>query len=1258
MTRSITPKSQLMQNSRIVRVFISSTFNDMQEERDYLLKHVFPEIRNRCRSRQVEFIPIDLRWGITKEQAERGEILSTCLADIDICRPYFIGLIGERYGWIPDKLEENLITEYPWLEKQKGKSITDIEIYYGFLKNTRELDHSFFYFRRKSYLDSIAPSKRIRYIEDSTNEDIEKLGFKEARNLANHKKKKLIVLKKSIRQTGLRPRYYSSLKSLGARLIKDLWAVIDKKYPAIPIKDLFEKDKADHHSFAESRAKAYVPRKDYFEIIESHINSQNAPLFLIGESGVGKTSLLANWAIHHNKAFPNDFLFFHFIGSTVQSTDYEIIIRRIMNEIKHRYDLDIYMPSSVRELRKSFFKLLDIISVKDRMILLIDGLNQLDDRDNSQTLNWLPDVIPPHIRIVGSTVPGRTLNAIVKRKWLTLNVELLEPSERHEIIVKYLDQFRKKLEGVYIQRIISSNQSANPLYLRALLEELRVYGDNDMLGAQLDRYLTAPDALALYDMILERMEGDYGRGREGLVKDSLSLIWASDRGLYENELLELLRDRNDPLPRAIWSPFYLAIQESLVNRSGQLNFFHDYLRQAVKNKYLRSRKEEFEVHKQLSKYYECMFSEAGAFEDYRTMSLKAAENALNASEKSKSKELKAEACLLYAGSLISAAIGISHENANLFKKAWEMAKKACDLVEGTKSRNTQLLLASGLCLRSRVETGYNPEYGNIAHINRAIKIYRQFKEWGGEDFSRYGVTTSYGDALYEKAVIGLRFGKWNVVEKSLTEAQRIAESLPDWDPLKKAHISQVWGEYFALRGRWDKAKDILKRAMKEYRLCKYPGGVCAAKGWIGLSLCGLGDQKKGLSLVKEALKFERDELRSQEGAAKWLHYLGEHFWQNNEKKRALHAFWFAEELRESQNHAELLKTKKKLKEIKRVNKKEYDEIRYNFAPRNSEFSEYAFLWGLGPFHRYDRNPILAPQGDTWESRAVFNPAAWTDGTKVYLLYRAEGPEKGNKRGFISNIGLAESDNGIYFHRNPLPVMTATESYERDGGCEDPRIVFINDIYYMTYTAYDGNTARLSIATSGDLRRWKKLGPIFTDEQLSDLEESNLPKGWSKSGAIYNEKIDGYYWMFFGDNHIWAAKSRDLRKWEIIRKPVLSPRPDSFDSYLVEAGPPCIALSDPGPPPVEGIWLGYNAAEKTQTGRLSYSFGQALLDPKDPTKVIRRCTRPLLKPERPHELNGQVPQVVFCEGLIFFKGRWLLYYGMADSRIGVATADVF
>ncbi|MGI8586211.1 MAG: glycoside hydrolase family 130 protein [Chloroflexia bacterium] len=299
----------------------------------------------------------------------------------------------------------------------------------------------------------------------------------------------------------------------------------------------------------------------------------------------------------------------------------------------------------------------------------------------------------------------------------------------------------------------------------------------------------------------------------------------------------------------------------------------------------------------------------------------------------------------------------------------------------------------------------------------------------------------------------------------------------------------------------------------------------------------------------------------------------------------------------------------------------------------SELTADTGAWGFGSFQKYSGNPIIEPTGEGWEAYSIYNPAAWTDGEKVYLLYRAEGPTEFPGRAFTSRIGLAVSEDGVHFTREARPVFEPTEDYEIPGGCEDPRLVRIGGVFYMTYTAFDGTTPRLAMAVSRDLHNWEKRGPLFPE------------RGWTKSGAILAEPVDGYYWMYFGDSNLWTARSKDLEHWELIEEPALAPREGHFDSRLVEAGPPPIATS-------QGIVLIYDSADDN----LRYSVGQALFQPSALGGCVRRSSTPILEPETVYENEGQVPQVVFAEGLVQFKGKWLLYFGMADSRIGLATSE--
>lgn len=304
---------------------------------------------------------------------------------------------------------------------------------------------------------------------------------------------------------------------------------------------------------------------------------------------------------------------------------------------------------------------------------------------------------------------------------------------------------------------------------------------------------------------------------------------------------------------------------------------------------------------------------------------------------------------------------------------------------------------------------------------------------------------------------------------------------------------------------------------------------------------------------------------------------------------------------------------------------------------------------LGPFEKYNGNPIMGPQGDTWEAKDLFNPTAIVHEGQIYLFYRAEDNSGEGEWNGTSRVGLATSRDGYHFERRPDPVIDATEDYELPGGVEDPRIVKLGDIFYMTYSAFDGKNARLALATSEDLIHWEKHGLVFPDWYGVNDE------GWSKSGAIVPEKINGKYVMYFGDTDIFLAFSEDGIHWTPETEPVMtvSRDPKQFDSALIEPGPAPIVTED-------GILLIYNAARKVTEegdpafGKLRYSTGQVLIDAKDPHHIQKRTEEPFFTPDTEDENFGQVDNVVFVEGLVEWNGTYFMYYGMADSKLGVAT----
>ena len=593
--------SHAKRGSRVVRVFISSTFRDMQAERDELVKQIFPVLRRLCESRGVTWGQVDLRWGITEEQSAEGQVLPICLQEIALCRPFFIGLLGERYGWVPGALDPKVIEREPWLLECAGRSVTELEILHGVLRETPMAGHAFFYLRDPAYAES-KPAGLFR--ETATPEEVAEHGRNEAECRAADRRAKLAALKQRVRESGLPVREgYADPRNLGELVLADLTTVIETLYPAGSEPDPLAREAAEHEAFAASRSRVYIGRPVYAESLDAHAAGNGPPLVIVGESGAGKSALLANWVLEYRSLHTGEPTIAHFVGASAQSSDWAAMLRRIIEELRRRFDLTLEVPDKPDRLRLAFANALHMVAANGRVVLVIDALNQLNDREGALDLVWLPPQIPANVRIILSSLPGRPLDELERRGYSTLIVNPLERAERERLMVDYLAADTKALAPAPRERIAAAPQCANPLYLRALLDELRVWGEHETLRDVIARCLAASSTDALFELILARYEADYERDRPGLVRDALSLLWASRRGLSEAELLDLLGTDGSPLPGAYWAPLYLAAESSLTSRSGLFGFFHDYLRAAVEHRYLSDEPARQAAHLRIADYF-------------------------------------------------------------------------------------------------------------------------------------------------------------------------------------------------------------------------------------------------------------------------------------------------------------------------------------------------------------------------------------------------------------------------------------------------------------------------------------------------------------------------------------------------------------------------------------------------------------------------------------------------------------------------------
>ena len=570
-------------NSRTVRVFLSSTFRDFAGERDLLVKKIFPELRRRCRERQVELVDVDLRWGITEEEAQQGKVLPICLAEIDRSRPFFMGFLGERYGWVPEagQYDLSLLLEQPWLEEKKhlgNKSVTELEILHGVLDNPAMEKRAFFYFRDPAWSEAQGGD----YLCEGPAEQA-----------------RLAELKERIRQSGFPVvENYASPEELAERVREDLWQLIDEAYPESEVPDALTRERMTHEGYGASRLGLYFGGEPYFAAIDAAVTADpRRPILVTGESGGGKSALLANWASRFARQNPNAILLTHYLAVGADAAQPVTLVIRILREISRFTGEELTLEGDPRKalhllghwLAKAGAFALD---QGGAFVLVLDGLDKMDAPAD---LGWWPAELPEGVAMVASCLPGAIRDAVTQRMhWETISVSPLGRSECARFIKEHLEKYRKTLLPVFTERILDHPLSGNPLFLRTLLEELRVFGVHEELGERIDYYLASLTIDDLFERVLERVESDNSAES---VRAFLEILWAAKESFAEDELLAV-----SGLPPAAWAPIHIALDESLIGHGGRVAFSHDYLRKAVQDRYLPTEETRQRVRERLAAF--------------------------------------------------------------------------------------------------------------------------------------------------------------------------------------------------------------------------------------------------------------------------------------------------------------------------------------------------------------------------------------------------------------------------------------------------------------------------------------------------------------------------------------------------------------------------------------------------------------------------------------------------------------------------------
>ncbi len=504
-----------------------------------------------------------MRWGVTEEEIQNSKIVLICLNGIDNSRPFFIGLLGDRYGWCPtaEILEQdtNLTERYPWIKNDidRGISITEIEMQYGVPRREEDDLNACFFIKKDS--DKTEPKQR--------------------------------ALKEVVRRNTRYPyKEYTNIEELGCQVEEVFTKLLDRLFPQTE-QSILKQERLAQHAFLHSRCHVYIRNEANFKVLNTFLDDVHTRYLVItGESGMGKSALVANWLNDHRED-DRYCTIYHFVGNSGAEGDYNRILSRLTDEIYDLYDLpkpDDKMQQSGqdrREPKEILQELMMRIAGKKPLLIVLDGINQLAEREGEQPklLNWLPSV-PDGCKMLFSTLEDdETMATFRRRAYPVFRLEPLDHAQQRELIANYLHRFGKKLTPEQIARIADDPENKNTLVLRTLLDELVCFGVHEKLDARIDYYLAAENIEDFFQRVLRRVEEDYGRE---VVRDTLALIAVSHEGMSETELLDMAHI----LPLR-WSAFYCAFAAHFTVKNGLVNFSHRYLYAAAAARYLDTQSE-------------------------------------------------------------------------------------------------------------------------------------------------------------------------------------------------------------------------------------------------------------------------------------------------------------------------------------------------------------------------------------------------------------------------------------------------------------------------------------------------------------------------------------------------------------------------------------------------------------------------------------------------------------------------------------------
>ena len=560
-----------------IPIFVAGPFTDMHAERDWLQFHVFPELRERLRSRAVHLEPVDLRWGVDTSVADKDIakdllVLKVCFREVARCKPFAIAILGDCYGWIPPVERARIAaTEAGCDFPVAQKSISHIELDLGFLSVPDTERHCFVYIRNPPALDQIPSHLAGRYSDPLSNRSDREQAVEQLDSLKQQLKKEMPdrVRQFSANWNSEHERF-TGLDQFGEQVIDDLWReLLTFTADANPSSEQTWQDLEQFalNEFLEIKGRGFIGREALIRTSVEWLKSENGCcVCLVAPPGAGKSALFT----HLYRLFAGDgnAVLAHAAGMSTQSNSVDSMLQRWSDEVSQLLGEEgeeasqfVEEPTgSAEPPERRFTRLLGRAALERPIILLIDALDEFEPTVRARYLTWLPDPLPSTVRVLITSRPGSHVDDLVKKGLLKIiAVPDLDSTESACIIDELCAQYHRQLPESVRHNLLSKpcTEEApayrSPLWLGLASEQLNLLDQDDYHrvntqfegtpGERLEKLLIwfadqmPPGIPALYTWTLNRVEELYG---VEWVRALLALLVIGRDGWRESDLRQLI----------------------------------------------------------------------------------------------------------------------------------------------------------------------------------------------------------------------------------------------------------------------------------------------------------------------------------------------------------------------------------------------------------------------------------------------------------------------------------------------------------------------------------------------------------------------------------------------------------------------------------------------------------------------------------------------------------------------------------------------